>query len=195
MLCIEDALKKISSQKGFTLSELTITLSITILVFILLLSTYILSQQSFRKSYDKYEIVQNARVFNERLARELRQTPEIVTALAENADSAISEIKFQDGHDTSQIRYINYYKSGSNIRRQELYYYFDSDPLTGVKWNQLDPSGNPPSEMTILHDNLVGEYIDKLLFYGKDKLVNVDSCFLKNNEKIYIHSKITGRNL
>ncbi|MFH1192022.1 MAG: hypothetical protein V1655_00960 [bacterium] len=181
------------SESGFTLSELIITLGITVLIFSLVISAYILSQQAFRKSYFKYELNQNSRVFVDRLTREIRQTPKIITTLSEALEGAGSEIMFQNGHTSEKISYIKYYLAGCDLKRQEICYYF-SDPATCVIWNTTDGLGNPPQENIM--ENIVAEYIESLKFYnGGGNVIDVEAVFLKNGERIYNHSKISGRNL
>jgi len=186
--------KKIIKEKGFSLSEVVITLNITIVVFILLISVYILSQRAFRESYDRYELVQNARVFIDRLSRELRQSKEITTVLPENCDGgAPSEIMFQEGG-MEEIRYIKYYVSGINLKRKILAYYFSYAPGTYVYWNSYDSFSQPPIEI-VFEDTLIGEYVNSLAYYGVDNIVNVDANFSKNNKNVYTHTIIAGRNL
>lgn len=187
--------KIILHNSGFTLAELIITLGITILILSLVISAYILSQQAFRKSYARYEINQNSRVFIDRLTREIRQTPELVTILPATLEEAVSEIMFQNGHNTEEILYIKYYLSSSNLKRKEICYYFSSDPNTCVIWNTVDGLGNPPQE-NVLEDNIVAEYIELLKFYsGGGNVINAEAVFLKNGERVYNCSKINGRNL
>lgn len=181
-------------EDGFTLSELIITLSITMVILILIVSVYILSQRAFRKSQTRYELIQNARVFTDKITRELRQTGEIVTILTETSIGAPSEIMFQNGHNTATISYIKYYLDSADLKRQELHYYFASDPVTFVKWNADDGFGVTPTE-SIDEDILVGEYANSLSFFGAANIINIKANFSKNGENNYIATKISGRNL
>ncbi len=186
--------KILKTENGFSLAELIITLGITILIFSLVISTYILSQQAFRKSYFRYELNQNSRVFIDRLTREIRQTPKIVTTLPETLETAVSEIEFQNGHNTNEILYTKYYLSGSDLKRQEICYYLSSNPSTCVLWNTTDGIGNPPQEN--IREDIVAEYIETLKFYnGGNNVIIAEAVFLKNGEKIYNYSRINGRNL
>lgn len=187
--------KIILHNSGFTLAELIITLGITVLILSLVISAYILSQQAFRKSYFRYELNQNSRVFIDRLTREIRQAPKITTILPETSEEAGSEIMFQNGHSTEETLYIKYYLAGSDLKRQEICYYFSSAPGTCVIWNAIDGLGNPPQE-NILADNIIAEYIESLKFYnGGSNVIDVEAIFKKNEERVYNYSKISGRNL
>ncbi|MFH0854522.1 MAG: hypothetical protein V1891_03445 [bacterium] len=183
-----------NNQLGFTLSELIITLSVTLVILMLIVSIFILSQRAFRKSQTRYELIQNTRVFTDKLSRELRQTSEIVTILPETVLDAPSEIMFKNGHNISEITYIKYYKSGTDLKRQELYYYFESNPETYVQWNADDGFGGSPIE-AINEDNLIGEYINSLSFFRSQNIINIEANFSKNGENNYMATKISGRNL
>lgn len=182
-----------NNQLGFTLSEIIITLNISLVIFSLIVTIYVLCLYSFRRSQTKYELIQNARVFTDKITRELRQTKEIVTILPETASGAPSEIMFQNGHDAENITYVKYYTANTDLKRQELYYYFESDPETYVRWNAVDVFGEPPIE--VIDDNLVGEYVNSLSFFGLQNIINIEANFLKNGENNYIATKVAGRNL
>ncbi|MFH1029761.1 MAG: hypothetical protein V1770_00700 [bacterium] len=184
----------LQNESGFTLSELIITLGISLVILMLITSVYILSQSAFRKSQTRYELIQNARVFIDKITRELRQTPEIVTILPETISGAPSEIIFQDGHDGSKISYVKYYLFGADLKRQISHYYFIADPLTYVKWNAEDGFGGTPLEV-VDEDDLVGEYLNSIFFFGSSNIVNIEANFSKNGENNYIATKIAGRNL
>ncbi|MFC1612941.1 PilW family protein [Patescibacteria group bacterium] len=179
---------------GFTLAELMIVLGITLLVFILLINTYILSQRAYIKSSNRYEIVQNSRVFIDRISRELRQSPELVTILPETIAGAPFEIIFQDGHNGTIIKYIKYYLINSDLYRQISHYSFPENPTIFVQWNSENGFGESPVE-TIETDEIIGEYVDSLIFYGINNLINIEAVFSKHGENINIYTQVAGRNL
>ena len=74
-------------QLGLTLTELLVTITIFILITVIIYSTHILSQQSYREGEKAAEITQNGRVVLERVTREIRQAKEIVTELPQIPDS------------------------------------------------------------------------------------------------------------
>jgi len=184
----------LKKQKGFTLGELIIVLGITIVVFILLTSTYILSQRAYIKSSNRYEIMQNARVFIDRISRELRQSQKIVTILPATVEGAPSEIIFQDGHNSEVIKYIKYYLVNSDLQRQVSHYAFIEDPETFVQWNAENGFGESPEE-TVENDEMVGEYVDFLIFYGSANIINIEATFLKSAEHTNTYTQVMGRNL
>lgn len=185
---------KKKNQFGFTLSELMIALTITVVIFILTISTYILSQRAFRKCQIKYELIQNSRVFIDKITRELRQSPEIATALPETYSGAPSEIMFQNGHDTSTTTYIRYYLSGTELKRQTLHYYFIGEEETYVRWDELNEFEESP-ESSIDEDTLISEHINTIVFFGEPTITNILANFSKNQENNYIYTTIYGRNL
>ncbi|MFH1564429.1 MAG: hypothetical protein ABIC82_01105 [bacterium] len=182
-----------NNQSGFTLSEIIIILNMSLLVFSLIATIYILCQYTFQKSQTRYELIQNARVFTDKITRELKQTFEVATILPEIALGAPSEIMFQNGHNVLNVMYIKYYADGANLMRQELHYCFGSDPENYVRWNAVDEFGEPTE--IIDSDNLIGEYINSLSFFGTSNLINIEANFSKNGENNYITTKVAGRNL
>jgi prepilin-type N-terminal cleavage/methylation domain-containing protein len=183
-------------QLGFTLIEVIISLTITSLLLLIVASLYGLSQSTYATTDTTAEITQNGRVILDRLIRELRQTPAIVTTIpATNGDpeSLPDEIMFQDGHDTSAIRYLRYYLIGSDLKRQIIIYYFPSDPANYVYWHATDQGGNPPTS-EILEDKIIGEYVYDLEFWGV-KLISINLYLFKNGQSEIINTAVYGRNL
>jgi len=189
--------KKISNiTNGFTIIEILIALTISIILFLIITNVYSISQNAYVQTDIRAEISQNGRVILDRLIRELRQTQDIVTTIPEtnvDPDAMPDEIMFQDGHDTTIIKYIRYYLDNSDIRRQIIVYYFDDNPGEYTYWYTTDPVGNPPS-MEILEDKIIGEYVYDLEFWGDD-LININLYLLKNNKTATINTAVYGRNL
>ena len=83
---------KIKKESGFTLIEVVIALAISLLIVLMISSSYFVAQHAYVKADSKAEISQNGRVIIDRLARELRQTPDIITALpADNSNPGWNE--------------------------------------------------------------------------------------------------------
>ncbi len=91
-------MKKLFLQKGFTLAEMIIVITIFILIIVVVYSTYVLSRRACLEGEKVAEVVQNGRVILERMSREIRQAREIVTEIPEERVNPSNEIKFQDGH-------------------------------------------------------------------------------------------------
>lgn len=187
-----------NQQLGFTLVELMIALGVSLLIFVLISQVYLLAQQTYITTDSKAEITQNGRVILDRLIREIRQTPHIITALPANAsdpDALPSEIMFQDGHNTTEIKYIRYYLSGTNINRQSIVYYFPSAPTYYVHSydTDKDPPHNPPIQQ-ILEDKVIGEFADDIEFWG-GQLLNINLYLSKNSQSTIINTAVYGRNL
>ena len=182
---------------GFTLLEIIVSLSLFTLVIILVSDVYLVTQEAYNKNSDLAEITQNARVSLDRISRELRQSASIVTTLSETdtdpENPPASQIIFQDGHDTSQITYLRYYLSGTDLMRQHKAYYFDVEPSVYVTYSSVDQGGNPPQEI-VLSSQVVGEYFTKLEFWGSDGLVNLNLSLVKNQHTFAIKTSVFSRN-
>ncbi|MFA6410365.1 MAG: prepilin-type N-terminal cleavage/methylation domain-containing protein [Candidatus Buchananbacteria bacterium] len=180
---------------GFTLNEVLVAIIIGSLITILVGSTFVLNQRVFRKNNLKTELVQNSRITLDLMSREIRQAQEIVTALpANNSNPSLiaHQLQFQDGHVTSQIQYIRYYLENSDLKRQIIIYYFDTDPANYVYWNDINPFGSPQQQ--ILEDKIIGENFSNINFYGQD-VINIDLILNKQGEHIEMKSIIKPRNI
>ena len=189
-------MKKIKLPPGFTLTETLIAILLLALIILLVLSVYLVGQRAYRQTDDRAELTQNGRVILDRLERELRQAKEIITALPpdnSNPDLLPHEIMFEDGHDITVIRYLRYYLQNTDLRRQLVIYYFATDPEVYVHSNDTDPYGQPPSSL-ILEDNLVGEFVTTLNFYGSNPST-LELQLTKNARVVNLLTKFYGRNL
>ena len=188
-------LRQLKNQKGFTLSELMIAVLISLLLVIIVTNAFSLNQKAYNKSNTKAELTQNGRIVLDLMARELRQTNEIVTSLPlddSNPALVAHELKFEDGHTDSHIQYIRYYLDGTDLKRQIIVYYFETDESAYVYWDDFDAFGGP--EELILEDRLIGENFSSLNFYGNGN-INIDLVLDKKNEQIEIKSIINPRNI
>ena len=185
---------KKQKNQGFTLAELLISIVITLLILILTINTFILNQRTFRKSTQQAELVQNARVAMDVIARDLRQANEIVTVLPpnnSNPELLIHELQFEDGHENNQIQYIRYYSINQTLKRQIIIYYFESEPEVYVHWNDLDAFGKP--EQTIIEEKDIAGEILSLNLYG-DGVINIEMTLRILSKTITINSAINPRN-
>jgi prepilin-type N-terminal cleavage/methylation domain-containing protein len=184
-------------QRGFTLLEILVSISLFAFALILVNSMYSVSQKSYNKGANKGEIIQNSRVSLDRIGRELRQSVNIVTVLPETGDDPLNppadEIFFQDGHDISQISYLRYYLDGADLRRSLIVYYFPSEPNIYVTYNSVDQYGNPPEE-SIVEDRIVGEYFSKLEFWASNNLVYISLGLEKNQDTFSVDTSVFVRN-
>jgi len=186
----------INHKQGFTLIELTIAISVSVLLLLVVTATYLVGQKTYNQTDSRAEIIQNGRVIIDRLSREIRQTSDIITELPPNNNTPEvlpDGLTFQDGHETNQTKYIRYYLEDHTIKRQEIIYYFPEVPDTYVYWHETNQEGNPPI-MKITDDRIIGEYIDDIEFWG-DKLININLYLSKNEETQIINTAIYGRNL
>ncbi len=193
--------KKLSAknfrQKGFTLLEIIVSLSLFIIIIILVNEIYAISQRSYNSNSCQGELSQNARVSFDRMSRELRQSNSIITALPASKDDPLNppaeQLFFQDGHDADLITYIRYYLNGSDLMRQSKAYYFDADPSAYVAYNSLDQGGYPPNEL-VIDDRIIGEYFNSIKFWGSNGVINMELNLRKNQNSLNIETLIYSRN-
>ena len=184
----------LKNQNGFTLTELLVAVIIGLLISVMVASIFLLNQKVIRKNNTKSELTQNARITIDLMSREIRQAKEIVTVLpTDDSNPPLpSELQFEDGHVTSQIQYIKYELSETELHRKIIVYHFDSDPGTYVDWNDIDAFGPPNEE--ILEDKIIGENFAGIGFYGNGS-VNINLDLQNNNEQIEMSTTINPRNI
>jgi len=180
---------------GFSLAEMIISIFIGLLILAVVASTFALNEKTLRKANIDAELTQNSRVALDLMSREIRQAKEIVTLLpADNSDpdTVAHELFFEDGHVTSQIQYIRYFLSATELRRQMIIYYFSTDPTTYVRFDDQDAFGPPIATTT--DTKVIGENFTQMDFYGL-KTINIDLFLQKQGEQEYIKSIINPRNI
>lgn len=189
-------MKNYHSPSGFTIIELVVAISLMVLLLMMVMGIYVISQRAYTKIDHQAEISQNGRVIMDRLVRELRQTPDIVTDLpVDNSDpeSLPNELLFQDGHDISTISYLRYYLAAGELHRQIITYSFASAPGFYVRWSDIDQGGNPP-DATIVEDKVIGEFVSDVEFWNFP-LVNINLYLEYDDQNLIINTAVYGRNL
>jgi prepilin-type N-terminal cleavage/methylation domain-containing protein len=179
--------------KGFTLTEILAVLAIFTLISGAIYSGYNFAQKAYTENESLSEINQNGRVVLERMAREIRQARDIVTDLPDSSDPQVSSIEFEDGHVQELYRYIRYFKDEDSVMREEIKYYFPSDPDTFVFWNASSTS-ETVSSTTIKGPEEIGEYVSELKFWSVPD-INIFLRMGKNSKESVFKTSVFGRNL
>lgn len=183
--------------RGFTLFEVLIGITIGSLLLGLVLSIYSLTVRSLASGQNRSELANNSRIIIDRLTRDLRQARQIATPLPTISNdpnlAPPSQIEVQDGHNTNSIRYARYYLSGTDLKRQIREYYFPAEPAVLVTFDAVDDFSNPAS-VRIIEDELIGQYVAGLAFYGIN-LITVELQLAKGNITHTTATQFYGRNL
>jgi prepilin-type N-terminal cleavage/methylation domain-containing protein len=161
------------SRRGFTLVELLVAIIISSLLIGMTASIYSLFRRSMAADQAKADIAQNARVAMDRLSRELRQTPDIVTEFpTDPSDTSVSqpgEIEFENGHastgDDDYLTYHRYYIDRGVLKLDVKEYYLADDPDHRVRWNS---PGSPLSDVISTQDIATG--VQSLVGYENQTL-------------------------
>jgi type II secretory pathway pseudopilin PulG len=185
------------NNSGFTLFEVLIAITISVAMLGVILSIYSLTMKSIGFSQDRSELSQNSRIIAERLTRDIRQARDIATVLPEDKDdpeiTPPNELELRDGHMTETFQYIKYYLSSTNLHRQVRQYYFAAEPSTLVPFDAADDFGNAPL-VNIIEDELVGQYINNIIFYGTN-LLTMELDLAKRQNTHSTKNTLFGRNL
>ena len=192
-------LKSKTNLPAFTLIETLLAISFIALFCASLFIIYTNTSRYSQAEKTKLELAQNGRILLDRLSRELRQTNEIVSILPATGDDpdnpALTEISFQNGHDTNQITYIRYYLSVNQkqVYREHSAYYFSDDPDTYVRRDSLNQSGEGPIKI-IFSDEPIADYIKDLAVWGSP-LVEIQIQLEHLNQTINSKTAISARNI
>jgi len=186
-------------QKGFTLTEMIVAITIFVLIVVAVSSAHVLSHRAYREGERAAEITQNGRVILERMTREIRQAREMVTELSNDETGATSTIEFEDGHDTSYVHYIRYFgdEVDKTIKREVIAYYFSGEfPSTStyMTWDATPPVGETLATATLEGPDIIGEYVQDLKLWGSP-LINLSLILKKDEKTIDLKTKIFSRNL
>ena len=184
-------------QLGFTILEVSVSIGLFAFVIILVGSMYSFSQKAYNAGSNQGELSQNIRVSLDRLSRELRQSEEIITVMpsvdTDPVNPPVNEIFFQDGHNFENITYVRYYLSDNDLMRSHIAYFFSAAPTTYVRWDSIDASSDPPNTL-ILENRVIGEYFNKLEFYGENGLVHISIGVDKNKSLLNVDTSVFSRN-
>lgn len=169
---------QINKKSAFTLVELLVAMLISSILISITVSTYTLFRKSIAEDQNKAAITQNARVAFDRLSRELRQTPDIVSKLPVNLLDTVTaqpgEIEFEDGHaspgDTNYLSYRRYYLIGTNLKLDTIEYYFSAEPTIRVKYDSVRSGGVLPIKR-VLSTQDVAETVQSIAFYGTHPII------------------------
>ncbi len=190
-------MRTIKNNRGFTLFELLISITIGSVLLGIVLATYSLTIRSLGSSEARSELSQNSRVILDRITRDIRQARSFATVLPPDPNDPLnpppSEIEVQDGHQTTIFQYVRYAANGTDLRRQIRQYYFPADPGVLVAFDAEDDFGNPP-EVAIVEDEVVGQYVETIAFYGVD-LITVELTLAKSSVMHQTKTAVAGRNL
>ncbi len=181
---------------AFTLVELLIAMLVSGILVGVTVSTYTLIRTSMTQDNLKAASAQNARVALERMGRELRQAPEIVTNLpTSSTDTSVtqpSEVEFEDGH-ADDLTYKRYYLNGNILQVEVKEYYFSSAPSTRVRWNSVGGSGESPISAVISTQD-IADMVQSITFYENEvfqvEIVTGDGI----NQSYSLKTSVEGRN-
>lgn len=187
------------SSLAFTLAEVMITIAIVGMAFTLIYEVAQLTHRTYLLGERRAELTQNGRVILDRLVREFRQAPELLTALPDTPDDPFftppQEISFRNGHQLDPITYIRYWFNPLDytINRQLIYYSFSADPNTYVPYSALDEEHNPP-EQHVLQDQIIGEYINNFKVWG-GRPITTELDLQEGEVILKLRTNALGRNL
>lgn len=186
-----------TSKPAFTLVELLVAVAVSSVLVFITVSTYSLFRRSMTLDQSRAALAQNGRIAFDRLSRELRQTPEVVTDLpADPNDTTVvqpGEIEFEDGH-ANNLTYKRYYVASGVLKVDVKQYYFTYDTGTRVKWNAVGTSGESPIS-NVISTNDVADSVQSVSFYGSNQVQMLITLQDSDSQQLQLRTTILGRNL
>ena len=165
-------MRNLLRRPGFTLVELVVAMTVSTILIGVTVSVYTLFRKSINLDQNRADLTQNARVTLDRLSRDIRQTPSIVTLLPTDPnDTTVTEpgeIEFEDGH-AQNLTYLRYYLNGETLELATKQYYFSYDTGTRVHWNSTGNGGIAPTSSVISTQD-VADRVKSIAFYGRKPL-------------------------
>ena len=188
---------KAKVRAGLTLIELLVAISLSVILISTLYYVFNTSYKSYKSNSAKAEINQNARIALERISRDLRQTSSIVTTLPPDDTDPLnpppSNLEFVDGHNTTQLQYINYFLVNGSLHRQVIHYYFSSDINNWVAYNAKDQYNNPPLS-SVDEDTVKADKVTALQFFGTN-IINIVITTGESGQSQTYQTQVLGRNI
>ena len=187
---------------AFTLVELLVAIIISSVLIAITVQTYTLFRRAVVQDESRSGLNQNGRVALDRMTRELRLTPELLSVFPLTpADTSVPEphqVEFQDGYvsssDPSYLTYHRYYLSGTTLQLDVKQYYFSAQPTVRVDAVSVDGSGNPPIAQVISTQSIAQE-VTSFNLYGHKPLQVLLTTGDNFTQSYSLRSQITGRNL
>lgn len=189
-------------RKAFSLIELLIAISVSSILVAITISTYGLFRRGIAQDNAKAQLSQNGRVALDRISREVRVTPQVITQFPDNAadPSPIQphEIEFQDGFlaisDPSYLTYHRYWLSGTILMMDVKEYVFTSNPGVRVLAGSTDGGGNPPVS-NIISSQAIALSVTSLIFYGAKPLEIDLTTSDVTGQSYFLRTTVSGRNI
>ena len=163
------------ARPAFTLVEMLVAMLVSSILVGATASVYSLFRRSMAADQQKADFSQNGRIILDRLTRELRQSPLVVTDLPTGPlDTSVPQpasIEFENGH-ASDLAYYSYYLSGATLQLDVVQYYFATSPTVRVLNTATDAAGNPPVR-NVISTTAIAEDVRSLAVYGSDSQITL----------------------
>jgi len=184
------------NQAAFTVVELLVAVVISSILITITVATYSLFRRSMTMDQSRANLAQNARIAMDRMSREIRQTPDVVTVLPSSpSDTSVTqpgEIEFEDGH-AGDLTYKRYYISGGTLKMDTKEYYFATDPTVRVTWSAVGSGGVTPVSHVISTQD-IADSVASLAAYGDVEISLVLTTSDSFNQQYHLRSTILRRN-
>lgn len=177
--------------RGFSIIEVMVAALIGVIVIEAAYLFFPLGSQLSRQGQALNEISQDARIMLNRINRDFRQTPTIVTNISEGRDNGVDIVDLLDGFredDDTDPHYIRYQKNSTNF---ELVSYHYTDP----SYPTIVVSHNFPDAVEIIENTeIIVENINTIKIYTENNIVKIYLKLTKRDQDIILLTGVYPRN-
>ncbi len=151
-----------------------VALTVAIILVGMTTSIYNVFRKNITVQQNMAGLAQNARVVIDRLSRELRQSPVLVTNFpADSTDNSVTQpnqVEFEDGH-AGDLSYRRYYISGTILKLETKEYYFPAAPTVRVQWSATNVAAGLQSRVLSTVD--VADQVASIVGYDGGGVLNL----------------------
>ncbi len=180
-----------NNKRGFSLVEIMVAVLIGLIVIEAAYLFFPIGKRISREGEALNEITQDARIVLNRMKREIRQSPVIISNIPEERENGIEIIEFENGfveEGNPEPQYIRYQKNNQTIQRL-IYYFTDPDDQETI----VDYSF-PNAVEQVENTEIVAENITNLKIYSDNNLIKLFLRLEKQNENLELLTGVYPRN-
>ena len=191
-------------KKGYTLVELLIAASVSLLLVSLATGIYVNVNQQVGQGEEEIILAQNGRAVIDRMSRDIRQAITFATVIPFERVDSVDYLEFEDGHNISAAgpTYIEYQLTNvvdgiGEVTRSRHYYYFEGNPAVRLPYNSgTEGTAGFTKEVITVDSYTIAEDVSSLEFYGTDQLLQLDVTLKQkaDGKELELHSAVAKRN-
>lgn len=180
-----------NKKNGYSIIEVLVAIVIGVLVIEAAYLFFPLGSRIAREGETLNVLAQTARIVLNRIERDIRQTPNLITDLPASQSEDTNSIFLIDGYpedDDTDPHYISYEYQDNKIYRKEIHYTDPNNPTIVVSYDF-------PDAVEVVETNeAIGEDIEFIKIWEGQNLVKIDIKLKRLQDDIRFLSSVYPRN-